>query len=64
MPHARHPKPLITTEGELIATRAPYRAGVVTVAIGTAASLLLLWGVPDNWKKNIAQASSLPATSQ
>lgn len=32
-------------------TAVAYRAGVVTVAIGMAASLLLLWGVPDNWKK-------------
>jgi len=36
-------------------TAVAYRAGVVTVAIGMAASLLLLWGVPDNWKKNAAQ---------
>jgi UMF1 family MFS transporter len=35
-------------------TAVAYRAGVVTVAIGMAASLLLLWGVPDNWKKDQA----------
>jgi UMF1 family MFS transporter len=28
-----------------------YRAGVVTVTVGMLASLTLLWGVPDNWKK-------------
>lgn len=33
-------------------TAVAYRAGVVTVAIGMAASLLLLWGVPDNWRKS------------
>lgn len=32
-------------------TGTAYRAGVVTVAIGMAASLALLWSVPDNWKK-------------
>jgi len=32
-------------------TGVAYRAGVVTVAIGMAAALVLLWGVPDNWKK-------------
>jgi len=32
-------------------TGVAYRAGVVTVAIGMLASLTLLWGVPDNWKK-------------
>ena len=32
-------------------TAVAYRAGVVTVAIGMAASLLLLRGVPDNWNK-------------
>ena len=32
-------------------TAVAYRAGIVTVAIGMAASLILLWGVPDNWKK-------------
>jgi UMF1 family MFS transporter len=32
-------------------TAVAYRAGVVTVAIGMAASLVLLWGVPDNWKR-------------
>ncbi|HUQ20048.1 MAG TPA: MFS transporter [Gemmatimonadaceae bacterium] len=32
-------------------TGTAYRAGVVTVAIGMAASLALLWGVPDKWKK-------------
>ncbi len=31
-----------------------YRAGVVTVALGMLASLALLWGVPNNWKKNTA----------
>ena len=33
-------------------TAVAYRAGVVTVAIGMAASLFLLWSVPDNWKKS------------
>ena len=33
-------------------TAVAYRAGVVTVAVGMAASLILLWGVPDNWKRN------------
>lgn len=28
-----------------------YRAGVATVAVGMLASLSVLWGVPDNWKK-------------
>lgn len=32
-------------------TGVAYRAGVVTVAIGMAASLALLWGVPDKWEK-------------
>lgn len=32
-------------------TAVAYRAGVVTVAVGMAASLALLWGVPDNWKR-------------
>lgn len=35
-------------------TGVAYRAGVVTVAIGMLASLALLWGVPDNWKKTVA----------
>jgi UMF1 family MFS transporter len=33
-------------------TAVAYRAGVVTVAIGMALSLILLWTVPDNWKKS------------
>jgi UMF1 family MFS transporter len=35
-------------------TAVAYRAGIVTVALGMAASLLLLWGVPDKWKKSQA----------
>ena len=31
-----------------------YRAGIVTVAIGMALSLILLRGVPDKWKKSAA----------
>lgn len=32
-------------------THIAYRAGVVTVALGMLTSLILLWGVPDKWKK-------------
>ena len=32
-------------------TPVAYRAGVITVAVGMAASLFLLWSVPDNWKR-------------
>jgi UMF1 family MFS transporter len=32
-------------------THIAYRAGVVTVALGMLTSLILLWGVPDRWKK-------------
>jgi UMF1 family MFS transporter len=32
-----------------------YRAGIVTVAIGMAASLVLLRGVPNNWTKPVVQ---------
>lgn len=49
MAHIPHDKPLVTGEGELIPIA--YRAGVVTVALGMLASLVLLWGVPDKWKR-------------
>jgi len=38
-------------------TAVAYRAGIVTVAVGMAASLALLWRVPDNWKKSVALVS-------
>jgi len=44
-----------TVDGLLpsLGTGIAYRAGVVTVALRMLASLALLWGVPDNWKKNV-----------
>jgi UMF1 family MFS transporter len=39
-------------------TGTAYRAGVVTVAIGMAASLVLLWSVPDNWKKTTTSSNN------
>jgi UMF1 family MFS transporter len=36
-------------------TAVAYRAGVITVAIGMMASLLLLWGVPDNWRESVVE---------
>jgi UMF1 family MFS transporter len=35
-------------------TAVAYRAGIVTVALGMATSLILLWGVPDKWRKSQA----------
>lgn len=35
-------------------TGVAYRAGVVTVALGMLASLVLLWGVPDRWRHRVA----------
>jgi UMF1 family MFS transporter len=42
-----------TVDGLLLSfgTAVAYRAGVATVAVGMVASLILLWGVPDNWKR-------------
>ena len=45
-------------------TAVAYRAGVVTVAVGMAASLALLWGVPDNWRKNIVESGDLRPIDQ
>lgn len=45
-------------------TAVAYRAGVITVAIGMIASLLLLWGVPDNWRKNTIESGNLQPTDQ
>ncbi len=49
-----------TVDGLLpsVGTAAAYRAGVITVAIGMAASLILLRGVPDNWKKTASPEST------